>query len=564
VAPTGPGERAIVLPGFLPDAASLSALAGDPPGPTWAAVRGDPALLFFFLQRHLPFAAETEPRLAEADLRAAAGLLADPGVPWVDWGAEALRPVLRTALTAAHFAVLLAESTEAVDPARAWAGGWLAYAGWLAVGAVDAEAVTACGTDSAFAADPFTTQLRVWGMRRAEVAWRLAAAWPLPRWAAVVLGRIDAPPAAVSEYGGDRHLQAVVQIAVVLAEQTETRLYVADEFDLADALVELDLRSADLDAVREQHAGMIEPKAWFERERTDPRLVPGLGERLVGQVSQPVLRDDASDMPADRNSGRPVGQVGKPVLRDAHEEPTVVVDLYAERVEAAKLAAVAEFAAGASHEINNPLAVISGHSQYLLKQESDERRRESLHSIVRQTGRIHAVLSELMLFARPPEPQPEWVELGRLVRAAVTELAPVAAERRVEIEAGHHPTSLWVEADPKQLAIALAALVRNGVEAAPLGGWVRVSTTFRPDRLDVVVEDSGPGPDERSRAHLFDPFYSGRAAGRGRGLGLPAAWRLARENGGEVKYVPVPGGPTRFVLTLPAAAIARGAQRKSA
>jgi signal transduction histidine kinase len=245
-------------------------------------------------------------------------------------------------------------------------------------------------------------------------------------------------------------------------------------------------------------------------------------------------------------------------------DQTDFVDLYAERVEAAKLAAVAEFAAGASHEINNPLAVISGHSQYLLKQEVDERRREALESIVRQTRRIHSVLAELMLFARPPEPRPEWLDLGKLVREAAAELGPFAGERRVEIELGAISSGLWVEADPKQLRIALAAIVRNGVEAAPPGGWVRLQTTFRPERFEVAVEDSGPGPDERSRAHLFDPFYSGRAAGRGRGLGLPAAWRLARENGGEVRYVPVPGGPTRFVLSLPAAAVAAGAQRKSA
>jgi signal transduction histidine kinase len=52
---------------------------------------------------------------------------------------------------------------------------------------------------------------------------------------------------------------------------------------------------------------------------------------------------------------------------------------------------------------------------------------------------------------------------------------------------------------------------------------------------------------------MFDPFFSGRSAGRGRGLGLPTAWRLAREHGGDVRHVPHPDGPTRFVLALPVA-----------
>ena len=66
-----------------------------------------------------------------------------------------------------------------------------------------------------------------------------------------------------------------------------------------------------------------------------------------------------------------------------------------------------------------------------------------------------------------------------------------------------------------------------------------------------MVEDSGTGPAPSQREHLFDPFYSGRLAGRGRGLGLPTAWRLAREHGGDVRYESVSGGPTRFVLSLP-------------
>jgi signal transduction histidine kinase len=82
------------------------------------------------------------------------------------------------------------------------------------------------------------------------------------------------------------------------------------------------------------------------------------------------------------------------------------------------------------------------------------------------------------------------------------------------------------------------------------------------DRVRVVVEDAGPGPTPAQAEHLFDPFYSGRSAARGRGLGLPTAWRLAREQGGDVWYEPRPGGPTRFVLALPAAGALPG--RRSA
>jgi signal transduction histidine kinase len=569
VAPTGPGERAVLLPWFWPDAASFHALAGAPDSVPWSTVRSDPGLLFFIISRDIPFAAESAIRVGETDLRSAAALLADRDAPWTDWRDPGILPATRTALAAARFAELLAGVVGGIDPARAWAGAWLAYAGWLAVGVVDPRAVADCLSAPTLPLDPFGAQLRTWGMSRADIAWRLANAWPMPRWARVTLGRLDGTPEDAHQFGGDRRLQAVVQTAAVLAEQAECRLYVADEFDLAAALAELRAQSAHLDYVRERYSATAEADGWLDHDWADPRTEPGLADRLLGAAHGRPRAPRAE--PAGRRGDLSVvagGESGPPHAERAaygdDDSPVLQADSFAVRVRDAKLAAVAEFAAGASHEINNPLAVISGQSQYLLKQEMDDGRKKALQSIVRQTRRIHAILTELMYFARPPAPQPEWVELGRLVREAAAVVRPLADERRVQVQLGGVTGPLWVDVDPRQLTMALSALIRNGVEAVPAGGWVRVSTAFRPDRLEVVIDDSGPGPDEQSQAHLFDPFYSGRAAGRGRGLGLPAAWRLAREHGGDVRYVPVPGGPTRFVLSLPSTAVVTGAQRKSA
>jgi len=106
------------------------------------------------------------------------------------------------------------------------------------------------------------------------------------------------------------------------------------------------------------------------------------------------------------------------------------------------------------------------------------------------------------------------------------------------------------------VATALLALLRNAVEATPPDGWVSVHLVDAGDRQDVVIEDSGDGLHGLSAAqqeHIFDPFYSGRQAGRGRGLGLPTAWRLLHENSGDVRWDADAIGLTRFVLNLPRA-----------
>jgi signal transduction histidine kinase len=227
----------------------------------------------------------------------------------------------------------------------------------------------------------------------------------------------------------------------------------------------------------------------------------------------------------------------------------------AERLLGQKLRGLAEFAAGAGHEINNPLAVISGQAQYLLQHEAEGSRQKALQTIIQQSQRIHQTLRDLMQFARPARPQKHVLDLLPLVQEVVVALGDLAGQRRVTLTAPDYDPAnrpVLLHADPGQLRTALTCLVRNAVEAAPADGWARVRLEDpAADLVEVVVEDSGPGPDPAQHEHLFDPFYSGRQAGRGRGLGLPIAWRLAGEQGGSVRFVPLADGPTRFVLTLP-------------
>jgi signal transduction histidine kinase len=275
----------------------------------------------------------------------------------------------------------------------------------------------------------------------------------------------------------------------------------------------------------------------------------------------------------------------------------------AERLQALKLNALAELAAGAGHEINNPLAVISGQAQYLLKQmQSAECRMQndtqdgappevaqpqvsyqpaainhSLQKIVKQAQRIHELLNELMQFARPPRPQKQPVDVGGLVHEVAGALTDYALQRRVQLHCAEPGHALRLHADPRHLRTILSCLLRNAIEAAsreaetrrldevaaqqPAGtaptpegfvGWAAIRVEVPTvERVNLIVEDSGPGPAPAQVEHLFDPFYSGRHAGRGRGLGLSTAWRLAREHGGNVYFDAQGGGPTRFVLSLP-------------
>src|SRR5258708_15229325 len=140
-----------------------------------------------------------------------------------------------------------------------------------------------------------------------------------------------------------------------------------------------------------------------------------------------------------------------------------------------KLRALAEFAAGAGHEINNPVATIVGYAQQLLTGETDPDRRHALATIGAQAYRIRDMIGDVMLFGRPPAPNPEPLDLSAILRELVEKFSGQAREAslrlHIEIEAG---AKVPIFADPVQLRIVISSLLRNCFEALTPGGTIGV------------------------------------------------------------------------------------------
>jgi signal transduction histidine kinase/HD-like signal output (HDOD) protein len=225
------------------------------------------------------------------------------------------------------------------------------------------------------------------------------------------------------------------------------------------------------------------------------------------------------------------------------------------------MARLGEMAAGAAHEMNNPLTVISGRCQLLAARAGDAEGKSAARAIVGATEKLSDLITSLHLLANPPTPRRGAVGIGDLVRESIDEAVRrvgAGAEGRVGIEwkersTGGTPVPPVVPAplpparvDRELVVKALTEIVANALEASDRG-FVEVRVHIDPldDRLMISVADHGPGMSAKALQHAFDPFFSEKAAGRQTGLGLTRARRMIELHGGSITLRSEPEGPER-------------------
>jgi signal transduction histidine kinase/ActR/RegA family two-component response regulator len=219
-----------------------------------------------------------------------------------------------------------------------------------------------------------------------------------------------------------------------------------------------------------------------------------------------------------------------------------------------RLAAVGQLAAGAAHEINNPLAIISARTQLLESRETDEKKRKDLHQISEQIERISSILLSLMGFARPNAPQVTKVDLNALLKKIVGLVESIFQTHRIPIVQKLTPDLPLILADANQLEQVFLNLVINAQHAMEAeGGVLTITSGFLSDgkRVSVSVRDTGCGISVENLSRIFDPFFSTKSEGKGTGLGLSTAYGIVTNHYGEIKVDSQPGRGTEMIVILP-------------
>jgi two-component system sensor kinase FixL len=278
--------------------------------------------------------------------------------------------------------------------------------------------------------------------------------------------------------------------------------------------------------------------------RTGQARIIGIGREVTAR------RKDGSTFPIQLS-------VGEMFLAGERKFTGIVHDLSArvraeEQIrEQAALVRLGEMAAVIAHEVKNPLAAVRGAIQVIGKRlPAGSREASVVTDIIARIDTLNALVKDLLLFARPPQPKPMAVDVVTLLSGTVTLLAEDAAHRNVRVTISG--TAPKIMADAELLKIVFVNLLINGAQAMQGQGVISVVIAAEDGACRIVIADSGPGIPAEIREKLFTPFVTTKS--RGTGLGLSTVKRLVEAHQGRIRVDSPPGGGTTVTIDLPLAA----------
>ncbi|HTS11814.1 MAG TPA: MFS domain-containing histidine kinase [Candidatus Limnocylindrales bacterium] len=240
------------------------------------------------------------------------------------------------------------------------------------------------------------------------------------------------------------------------------------------------------------------------------------------------------------------------LLQSSREAFDNLKHFQAQMVQNEKLVSIGALAAGAAHEINNPLTGILGYSDLLMDDLSmSPRQREVADKIRTLARRIKTLVTSLLSFARKVPPEKGMLDLNQVIQTALHLSNLDLRNKKIEIETLPDADLPAVHGDANQLLQVCFNLMSNAVDALEEVGGGKLTIRTDHDLQKVLVEFSDDGPGMKSPQQVFDPFFTTKPVGKGTGLGLSICYGIVQEHGGRISCWNRPEGGATFLFELP-------------
>jgi signal transduction histidine kinase len=225
-------------------------------------------------------------------------------------------------------------------------------------------------------------------------------------------------------------------------------------------------------------------------------------------------------------------------------------------VQAAKLVAVGEMAAGIAHELNNPLTTVTGFAELILDETpEDSTHRADLEMVQHEAMRARGVVRRLLDFARQGERARAKCDINEIVDDVLALTRHFIHTSGVQLDASFEKEMPWVSVDSNQMKQVFLNLIHNAVQAMPAGGNLSIRSGTRSKNgkpwATVAIHDSGIGISPKDMDRIFEPFYTTRGTRGGTGLGLSVTYGIVTDHGGTIEVESLPGEGSTFTVWLP-------------
>jgi PAS domain S-box-containing protein len=228
----------------------------------------------------------------------------------------------------------------------------------------------------------------------------------------------------------------------------------------------------------------------------------------------------------------------------------------AQMAQADKLASIGELSSGVAHEINNPLGVILGYTQLLLRGESaDSPRYQDFKTIEKHARSCKGIVEDLLSFARTSAPEQETVDIHTVIDEVLDFVQPHTGLEKIEVEKQYDRTLAPLILNPKKIKQVIMNLVMNARHAVGDTGTLTVATRKDADtgHTCICIRDNGYGIEKEDLLRIFDPFFTTKPTGEGTGLGLSVSYGIVKSHGGDITVTSEPGKGSEFIVSIPSA-----------
>jgi len=222
-------------------------------------------------------------------------------------------------------------------------------------------------------------------------------------------------------------------------------------------------------------------------------------------------------------------------------------------VQSERLASLGQLAAGAAHEINNPLTAILGYTDLLLTDQDPSARTRSLaEKIQEQARRTKSLVNNLLSFARQASSEQQLLDVQAVLNSALQLRKLELREKNIRLELEQPSVLPAVRGDPNQLLQVFVHLISNAIDAMESFGTGVILIRAESENGSVVFELSDTGAGMKDPDGVFDPFYTTKPVGKGAGLGLSICYGIVQDHGGSISGFNRPEGGCTFRVELPA------------